>query len=66
VLGLTSSGTVRLLDRALKVVAGGAPDAGGAHGKVLIGLVREPGAVRWMCRLRDTHQQRQTGIGDRS
>ena len=98
VLGLTSSGTVRLLD---KMVASGYVERGpGADrrsttvtltkagraaarrvgaartevlqdalagltaterdllrqvmGKILVGLMREPGAVRWMCRLCDT------------
>jgi DNA-binding MarR family transcriptional regulator len=98
VLGLTSSGTVRLIDRmeqSGQVVRGpgsdrrsttvsltpaghataqrvGAARAGvlqGAlavlsaqeratlaaiMGKMLVGLMREPGAVRWMCRLCDT------------
>jgi DNA-binding MarR family transcriptional regulator len=99
VLGLTSSGTVRLLDRleeAGYVTRGPGIDgrstsvsltaAGGQAaqrvaaaratvlddalavlsaeerqtledltGKVLVGLIRGPGAVRWMCRLCDTH-----------
>jgi DNA-binding MarR family transcriptional regulator len=98
VLGLTSSGTVRLLDkmaesghvergpgadrRSVSVTLTGAGHAaaerisaaraGVLHsalaglsaaeraaltaimGKVLTGLMREPGAVRWMCRLCDT------------
>ena len=99
VLGLTSSGTVRLLDRledagyvergpgrdgrsasvlltptgrqaAERVAAGRAGVLNGAlavlsvdereqlerlMSKVLIGLMRAPGAVRWTCRLCDTH-----------
>jgi DNA-binding MarR family transcriptional regulator len=98
VLGLSSSGTVRMLDRLAEsglVERGQGPDgrttavtltgAGAAAatrvcaaraevlqralavlspderaqfarlaGKVLVGLMREPGAVRWMCRLCDT------------
>jgi len=98
VLGLTSSGTVRLLDklaesgyveresgadrRSVSVTLTGtgraaakrvsAARAGVLHGalaglsaqeravlgaimgKLLVGLMREPGAVRWMCRLCDT------------
>jgi DNA-binding MarR family transcriptional regulator len=98
VLGLTSSGTVRLLDKmaesgyvergpgadrrsttvtltragraaAKRVSAARAEVLHGAlagltpaerdvlrqvTGKVLVGLMREPGAVRWMCRLCDT------------
>jgi len=98
VLGLTSSGTVRLLDkmaesgyvdrgpgadrRSTTVTLTGAGRAAASRvsaaragvlhgalagltdaerdllrqvmGKVLVGLMREPGAVRWMCRLCDT------------
>jgi DNA-binding MarR family transcriptional regulator len=98
VLGLTSSGTVRLLDKmvesgyvergpgadrrsttvtltsagraaAERVAVARAEVLNGAlagltaaerdvlrqvMGKVLVGLMREPGAVRWMCRLCDT------------
>jgi len=98
-LGLTSSGTVRLLDRlqehgyikrvpgrdgretAITLTAAGRRAAGrvtkaraqvleealaplsageretldAALSKILVGLMREPGAVRWTCRLCDTH-----------
>jgi DNA-binding MarR family transcriptional regulator len=98
VLGLTSSGTVRLVDKMAQagyVERGPGPDRrstsvgltragraaakrvgaartevlhnalagltaeeraalGTIMGKVLVGLMREPGAVRWMCRLCDT------------
>lgn len=107
VLGLTSSGTVRLLDRlaeagyvvrgpgadgrsasisltesgraaALQVAAAridvldGAlsalsaderADFGRLAGKVLAGLIRGPGATRWMCRLCDTGTCRGTAGG---
>jgi DNA-binding MarR family transcriptional regulator len=99
VLGLTSSGTVRLVDRLVQ--AGYVRRSGGEDGRsttvaltasgrraavrvsaaraevleealrvlppaerrqldsltsrVLVGLMREPGATRWMCRLCDTH-----------
>ena len=98
VLGLTSSGTVRLLDglvaggyvergpgsdgraTSVSLTAAGRAAAGSLaaargkvleqalgtlsaterrtleklHSKLLIGLIREPGAVRWMCRMCDT------------
>ena len=107
VLGLTSSGTVRLVDRmtesgyvqrgpggdgrstsvtlteagqaaahrvaaaraeVLEGALAGLADADRAAlrrilGTILVGLMRGPGAVRWMCRLCDTGACRATGGG---
>jgi DNA-binding MarR family transcriptional regulator len=55
VAGQVCSARADVLDRALSVLT---PDERADFtrlaGKMLVGLMREPGAVRWMCRLCDT------------